>query len=233
MSEPLNEVPELETDDDADFIYDETDHGDGLDYSYDDEYYDAPDTLEGYEEEEEGEEVEEESVEEEEVEEEDEETVLYEGEEDFSYEPFDFGDFEEIDPTLLEEFEDLAFAADLSQDMAQEFIDLQLRAMERATSQSQDDFSELMDEWIIESKTDKEIGGKDFDQKMGIAREALSRWGTGEFKEVINNTGLGNNPEFLRFLYRVGKDLKEDSLHVGGFQREERDVAKILFPDMN
>ena len=45
---------------------------------------------------------------------------------------------------------------------------------------------------------------------------------------------MGNHPEFIRLLYRVGKTLKEDKM-AGGQEPTNtgKDVAKTLFPSMN
>jgi hypothetical protein len=45
---------------------------------------------------------------------------------------------------------------------------------------------------------------------------------------------MGNHPEFIRLLYKVGLTLKEDKLMTeGGGPVSPTERGKVLFPDMN
>lgn len=43
------------------------------------------------------------------------------------------------------------------------------------------------------------------DVKLKFANKALDTFGDDSIKEIINNSGLGNNPEFIKFLSTVGE----------------------------
>ena len=83
-----------------------------------------------------------------------------------------------------------------------------------------------------ESKGDKEIGGDKFDESIGSAKRAIDKFGTPKLVEVLDQTGLGNHPEFIRLLTRVGKLIAEDdpggSAGPGG---SEKTAAEILYPN--
>lgn len=50
---------------------------------------------------------------------------------------------------------------------------------------------------------------------LAIAKKALDTYGTPEIRQLLETTGLGNNPEMIRFFWRVGKTLTEDGTVTG------------------
>ena len=67
-------------------------------------------------------------------------------------------------------------------------------------------------EWATALKTDKEIGGAQYDQNVAIAMKAVTKFGSPEFVEFLNKTGLGSHPDMVRIMYRVGKAISEDTI---------------------
>jgi hypothetical protein len=59
-------------------------------------------------------------------------------------------------------------------------------------------------EWIDETKADKEIGGDKLDATLATAKRALDAYGSPQFIEMLNQSGLGNHPEVVRFCAKVG-----------------------------
>ena len=56
---------------------------------------------------------------------------------------------------------------------------------------------------------DKEWGNAS-EQNLSIAKKAISEFGGNELREYLDSSGLGNNPELIKFAHRVGKELLED-----------------------
>jgi hypothetical protein len=58
--------------------------------------------------------------------------------------------------------------------------------------------------------------GNAFDDRLQDANRALNEYGdqNGELRQLFDNTGLGNDPNVIRFLAKIGEGLREDT--VGG-----------------
>ena len=69
----------------------------------------------------------------------------------------------------------------------------------------------LMNEWQTQSKNDKEFGGDKFDENLAIAKQSLDKFGNQELKTLLNEHGIGNHPDMIRFMLNVGKLTKEDN----------------------
>lgn len=71
-------------------------------------------------------------------------------------------------------------------------------------------------QWVETVKADKEIGGADYQQKVGLGTLALEKFGTPELREFLTESRLCAHPELVRFCYRVGKTIQEDDGLVHG-----------------
>lgn len=151
-----------------------------------------------------------------------------------AYDAFTLPEGFELDSALSEQFNAVAKELNLSQEQAQKLVDMQTSQANDANTKSTEAWATLRDQWQTEAKTDKEFGGKAFDENIGTAKLALTKYGSEELSTAIELTGMGNHPEFIRLLYKVGLTLKEDKLMVeGGGHVAPTDRGKILFPDMN
>lgn len=85
--------------------------------------------------------------------------------------------------------------------------------------------------WLGQVKADKEIGGEAFDANAELAKRVIGRFGTDAFKDALNKTGLGNHPELVRFVVRLGKTMSEDQLVVPGSAGApvSKDPAAVLY----
>ena len=52
---------------------------------------------------------------------------------------------------------------------------------------------------------------------VDIAKKSLEAFGSDSLKSLLQETGFGNHPEIIRFMYRAGKAISEDS-YVGNSQ---------------
>ena len=53
--------------------------------------------------------------------------------------------------------------------------------------------------------------GSSFDANLKTAKSALDTFGNDALKSLLVETGFGNHPEIIRFMYRAGKAISEDS----------------------
>ena len=138
----------------------------------------------------------------------------------------------EVDAALLTEAAPLFKELGLNQDQAQKLVDFQAKQA-KAGSQSQvDTFNQLMNDWQEQSKSDKEFGGDKFDENVGIARAAVDKFGTPELKQLLEEHGVGNHPEVIRFMVKVGKLTAEDV--PGGTTTptsKAQDRVSLLYPN--
>jgi hypothetical protein len=149
------------------------------------------------------------------------------------YEDFTLPEGMEKDEKALEVAGELFKELDLTQDQAQKLVDYQTEQMQQTAEAMQEAWDELFAGWAAETKADKEIGGKDFDANVAIAKTAVKEYATDEFKEMLNSTGIGNHPEMVRFLVNVGKSISDDQI-LGGKSSGGGPVdhAARLFPTM-
>lgn len=137
-----------------------------------------------------------------------------------------------VDSALLNDAAPLFKELGLTQDQAQKLVDFQAKQVQ-ASSQSQvDAFDQLMNDWQEKSKNDKEFGGDKFEQNIGIARSAIDKFGTPELKQLLEEHGVGNHPEVIRFMVNVGKLTAEDV--PGGTTvptSKAQDRVSLLYPN--
>ncbi len=151
------------------------------------------------------------------------------------YTAFSLPEGMEINKDLLEESSALARELDLSQEQAQKFIDLQTKDHQRAQDAQSTAWEDLNEGWVTQAQSDPEIGGTtlEFESKVAIGLKAVETFGNDKLRTALTETGAGNHPEMIRFMYRVGKAITEDTVDKAG-QRSMTlpSVAKRLFPSM-
>jgi len=116
----------------------------------------------------------------------------------------DYGDFKlpegfEVDGDTLSTFKGVAKEMKLSQEQAQKLVDLQTEFSAKQNKMMMDKWSELQNDWRKQSEA--EFTPAD----QGVIKQFWNRHADSELKEVVENTGLGNNPAFLRFLSKLAR----------------------------
>jgi len=144
------------------------------------------------------------------------------------YEPFTPPEGTSLDATVMAEFEQAARELNLPQDKAQLFIDKMAPVMAK---QQAAQLEKLSTDWAAASTSDKEFGGEKLTENLGYARKAMDTFGTPELKTMLDQTGLGNHPDVVRFMVRAGKALGQDKIVAGGAPASaERSAADVLYP---
>lgn len=147
------------------------------------------------------------------------------------YADFAFEEGKALDTGLADDIKATAKELGLTQSQAQKLADLALKRTESAQSQQAEMLAQARDEWAGQAKADKEFGGDAIEANLAMARKALDTFGTPELKALLNESGLGNHPEVIRFFYRSGKAISEDRVIRGGAAGQPTDPAKRLFPN--
>lgn len=87
--------------------------------------------------------------------------------------------------------------------------------------------------WLDTAKSDPEIGGANWEKTIATGAQALDRLGYtkgSSFRNLLDESGLGNHPEMIRMFAKVGKAISEDSFERGaGNAAPPRSQAQILY----
>ena len=135
----------------------------------------------------------------------------------------------EYDNAVLEPFAEAAREANLTQDAAQKILDRMAPAL---AARQQEQVAAVRTGWLESSRTDKEFGGEKLQENLSAAKRALDSYAAPEFRKLLDDTGLGNHPEVIRMLVRVGKSMNEDSFVSGGAAfKGTHDLAAKLYPN--
>lgn len=145
------------------------------------------------------------------------------------YEPFTAPEGTALDAAVMTEFETAARELNLPQDAAQKLVDKMAPVMAK---QQAAQLEQLRTDWAAASTSDKEFGGDKLTENLGFARKAMDTFGTPELKTMLDETGLGNHPDVVRFMVRAGKAISEDRIVTGGAPASaNRSAAEVLYGD--
>ena len=150
-----------------------------------------------------------------------------------TYTDFTLSEGVEADKETMDEFKTLAKEENWSQEKAQKLVDLQNKAMIRAGDTLKQRWNDTQKEWRESTENDKAFGGDKLNESLVFAKSAIKKFGNDAFSEMLESTGMGNHPEVVRFLYKIGKSISEDDIMAGRAAASgPKDPAKVLFPDM-
>ena len=121
---------------------------------------------------------------------------------------------QELDSEELTAFGDVAKELDLPQEDAQKVLNKVAPVIQERQAKM---LEQVRADWANESQSDEEFGGEALTENLNVAKQALDALGTDAFKSLLQETGFGNHPEIIRFMYRAGKAISEDS-YVGNSQ---------------
>jgi len=146
------------------------------------------------------------------------------------YEAFKAPEGATLDAGVMSQFEEAARELNLPQDAAQKMVDKMAPIM---AARQAEQLQTMRTEWETQSKSDKEFGGEQLSANMAHAQKAMTQFATPELKSLLNESGLGNHPELIRFMVRAGKALGEDKIVNGGESNtgnSSRTAAEVLYP---
>jgi hypothetical protein len=132
-----------------------------------------------------------------------------------------------LDEAVLKSFAESAKEAGLSNDAAQKVID---KVAPVIAARQLESIVAVHKQWVEASTSDKEFGGAKLSESLATAKKAVEAFGTPELSRILNESGFGNHPEIIRFLFRTGRAIGVDKF-VGGVSRphESKDLADVLY----
>lgn len=138
----------------------------------------------------------------------------------------------QLDEELMEQFAPLAKDLGLSQEQGQALVAMHTQALQSMHERVTKAFGDTVAGWAETAKTDKEIGGDKYAENVATAVKAIDRFGSPELQKALNETGMGNHPELIRFCLRIGKAISEDAFGPDAGQSGEggtRSPADVLY----
>jgi len=91
----------------------------------------------------------------------------------------------------------------------------QAQLVSSQTQETADGLNAQITEWETALKSDKDFGGDNFDVNRAIAAKATVVYGSDEIVGILNETGLGSNPHFVKMFHKIGLTLKDADVHAG------------------
>lgn len=131
----------------------------------------------------------------------------------------------ELDAASVDDFRAVAAELKLSPEAAQKVVDIAIKR-EQARAEA---FATQVQAWGDEVRADKDIGGAKLDENLGVARKAIDQFGSPELKSLLDSTGMGNHPEVVRMMVRIGRAISEDKIVRGNTSATPKDHAALLY----
>jgi hypothetical protein len=148
---------------------------------------------------------------------------------------FKLPDGVELKGEAIEELKTTAKEFGLTPEQAQRIADLGVKQAQGFATQLVEQQKVMTAEWAEQTTTDKEIGGDKLSENLGVAKKALDTFGSKELKTLLNQSGLGNHPEIVRFMVKAGKAISEDGQLVTGAaaqaDRANTPIENRLYPN--
>lgn len=130
-----------------------------------------------------------------------------------------------------------------STERAQALVDLQSTVAAEGMQSIADAWNGLQQKWQDEVRADPEMGGAKLEENLGMISNLLQTivapGGTTvpaevkaleDLRTAMNETGAGNNPHIVRFLFKLAKANREGTVALGNPAPTERSQAERLFP---
>lgn len=136
----------------------------------------------------------------------------------------------------LDELKAFAKEKGLTQEEAQKLANLGAKQAQGFAAQVVEQQKAATAKWAEETTSDKEIGGDKLPENLAVAKQALDKFGSPALKALLNQSGLGNHPEVVRFMVKAGKAISEDGRIISGdagqSDRAKTPLENRLYPNM-
>jgi hypothetical protein len=138
-------------------------------------------------------------------------------------------------PLSSDRFEKIAEYARLqgfTKEQAEELVKSQEETVKSLLDTQQKELIAKSEKWVEDIRADKEIGQDNFNKSMEFAARAINKFATQELKETLNATRLGDYPELVRMMARVGAAMADDTfVSSSETAGDKKRLADILYKD--
>lgn len=139
-----------------------------------------------------------------------------------------------LNPALVDAISPILTKKGFTQEEANELVEAHGKALAEVSkadeAKREADFTEFMTQKVTEYQAQvRKEWGKDYDANLATAQKGMARIMSPAAKALLDETGLGNHPEFVKAFYAVGKMVSED-IPPNGQAPTGRD-ARSLYPN--
>ena len=132
------------------------------------------------------------------------------------------------------------------QERAQALVDLYTGGMQEAADAVATQWREERSKWVEATKALPKIGGDKLDASLGKIAKLIDEFGVTtdthgvvskelgeEFRQIMDDSGLGDHPTIVRFLVNVADAFSEGKPVSGDPAGSDRTQAQKMYPNMN
>ena len=113
------------------------------------------------------------------------------------------------------DFQDIFKKAGLTSKQAQAMYDAYNLKSNDITEQFKQAVAQKTESDMRTVRSDPELGGVNFNNTRMYIGKAMDQFGSPALREKLKNAGFGNDPDFVRFVARIGKAFSNDEF-IGG-----------------
>jgi hypothetical protein len=140
----------------------------------------------------------------------------------------------EIDKDAIELFKPIAKKLNLSQEQAQELIDIQTQLIKKEELKRNEEYESAIK--IMQEET-KQMLGINYKKEMSYAAVAIDTIVSKEDKagllDFLTTSGAGNNMYLVKFFIEAGKKISEDKFIEGDKTMAEKSPEQIMFGELS
>lgn len=150
----------------------------------------------------------------------------------------------EIDGKLLEDVTPLLKEAGVTQGAAKKLAPAVLKVQQQVLERLNNDHAATVADWEKQVREDKDLGGAKLGETMSLVARALDKFGapsvkdkdgkeTNDFRLLMNDSGFGNHPVFVKMFRDIGKLVGEDDslIRPDTPPTARQDRLEVLYPD--
>lgn len=121
------------------------------------------------------------------------------------------------DEAALAELTPILKAANVSNEVAQKLVDLQIKREQAADAARAKAWEDAQADWQKTQLADPEYGGSEekLKENLGDARTFMKAFASPALIEYLDNTGFGDHPELVRMAVKAGKAMREGGVDGG------------------
>jgi hypothetical protein len=146
------------------------------------------------------------------------------------YENFTLPEGAVYDQALHDQFSTVALKHGLTQEAAQEFVSMYAGIRQNEQAALITEHEQRVQAWTDQAKADPVIA-KNFDINLSTAKEMFTRFGGNEMVELLDSTGLGSHPAFVRMGMAVKAKVGEDDFPDGKGGGKDLTTSQLFFPN--
>ena len=116
----------------------------------------------------------------------------------------------------LDKLNQVCKKAGITQKQAQMLFSAYENDVSDFNQQLQSSYNQQLQSWRDAVMNDRELGQENFEKTKANIKNVISRFGSSELSDFLNKSGLGYNPDFVRFVNKVGSLISNDNNFIGG-----------------